>query len=78
MTVRLQRWGNSLGVRVPAEIARRAAMHEGAEVEITLRRGRVFLRPAKAPSLAELLAQMKPGNRPELLEWGAPVGREVW
>ena len=77
-TVRVQRWGNSLGVRVPKEVARQAAIHEGAELEVSFQDGRVILQPATVPSLKELLAQVKPQNRPELLEWGSPVGREVW
>jgi len=78
MTVRVQRWGNSLGVRVPKEIARRAAIHEGAELEVSFNQGRVILQSPKVPSLKQLLAQIKPGERPELVDWGRPVGREVW
>jgi antitoxin MazE len=78
MTVRVQRWGNSLGVRVPKEIARRAAIHEGAELEVLLKAGKVILQPLKVPSLKQLLAEAVPKNQPALVEWGAKVGREAW
>jgi antitoxin MazE len=78
MTVRVQRWGNSLGVRVPKEIARRAAIQEGSELEVSFNQGRVIFQSEKVPSLKQLLAQIRPGNRPELAEWGQSVGREVW
>ena len=78
MTVRVQRWGNSLGVRIPRQIARKSAIREGAELEVSVTRGNVVLRPLKVPSLRQLLAQVKPANRPELVDWGRPVGQEVW
>ena len=78
MTVRVQRWGNSLGVRIPRQIAKKSSIREGAEVEMLVRRGQVILRPQRVPSLRELLAKVRPGNRPQLVEWGAAVGREVW
>ena len=78
MTVRVQRWGNSLGVRIPREIAKKSAIREGAELEMSVSRGQVVLRPLKVPSLRQLLAQVKPENRPELADWGRPVGKEIW
>ena len=78
MTVRVQRWGNSLGVRIPKAIAERSAIREGAELDVSIRGGRVVLRPVKVPSLRDLLAQVKPQNRPDLVDWGRPIGREVW
>lgn len=78
MTVRVQKWGNSLGVRIPRDIARQSLIREGAELDISVESGRVILVPAKVPTLAALLARMKPEDRPELIEWGSPVGGEVW
>lgn len=78
MTVRVQRWGNSLGVRIPREIAKKSAIREGAELEVSVTRGRVVLQPLRVPSLRQLLAALKPENRPELADWGRPVGKEVW
>ncbi|HOB75912.1 MAG TPA: AbrB/MazE/SpoVT family DNA-binding domain-containing protein [Phycisphaerae bacterium] len=78
MTVRVQKWGNSLGVRIPKEIARQAAIREGVELEVSREEDRLILRPVQVPSLKELLAQIKPQDRPELADWGQPVGREVW
>ena len=78
MTVRVQKWGNSLGVRIPKAIARQNAIEEGTELEVMAANGRVILRSRKVPSLKELVAGMKPANRPTLVEWGKAVGREAW
>ena len=46
---KLSRWGNSLGVRIPAHVAQRAAMQEGDEVYVRLLdSGEVLMRVAKA------------------------------
>lgn len=78
MTVTIRKWGNSLGVRIPKSVAAAAGIGEGAQVEIAARQGKVILNPVEVPSLAELLSQMKPDSRPELVDWGKPVGKEVW
>ena len=78
MTVRVQKWGNSLGVRIPKSIARQSSIREGTKLEVIAANGKVVLRPPKTPSLKELVAAMKPANRPEVVDWGKPVGREAW
>lgn len=78
MTVRVQKWGNSLGVRIPKAIAQQIEIREGAELEVSCSEDRVILRRPKTPSLRQLLARLKPENRPPLVDWGKPVGREVW
>jgi len=78
MIVRVQKWGNSLGVRIPKNLARESAIREGTEFEVTCDQGRIVLRPPKTPSLKQLVAKIKPANRPEMADWGRSVGGEVW
>ena len=78
MTIRVQKWGNSLGVRIPKAIARQNQISEGTELEVVSKNGGVVLRAPKAPSLKQLLAEMRPSNRPQLVNWGKPVGKEAW
>ena len=78
MTVRVQKWGNSLGVRIPKAVAHQSAIHVGSELEVVYDDDQVILRPVKVPSLRQLLAKAKPKNRPDVVEWGKPVGREAW
>ena len=77
--MRISRWGNSLAVRIPRTMADRARIEEGQEVELDVVDGCVTIRP-RAPTytLDELLDQVTPENRHDEVDWGRPVGDEVW
>lgn len=69
-----------LAVPIPAEIAESVNMSRGAEVDVVVEGDKIIVRPLNVPkySLQELLAQVTDENRHELVDWGRPVGREVW
>lgn len=69
------KWGNSLGVRIPAGLAADAHLQDGAEVEITLRDNTLVIAPVV--SLAELVSRITPENLPELSD-DRPRGGELW
>jgi antitoxin MazE len=74
----LQKWGNSLGVRVPKGFADQLGLGEGAEIDLAIQDGAIVIRPArKSYALAELLAACRPDLRPEPIDWGPDVGGEV-
>jgi antitoxin ChpS len=62
MQVQLTKWGNSLGLRVPKDIAERLRLSEGLRVELeTDEAGRIIMTPARRRyTLEELLAQCDP------------------
>ena len=80
MQMHITRWGNSLGVRIPKDLARRLGMTEGTVVEVTAEDDRLVLQTAKPTSrLEELLEGMTPKAMHEALDWegwGDDVGRE--
>jgi antitoxin MazE len=80
MKTAVQRWGNSLALRIPSAYASETRISEGSEVEITLKSGALVVRPLsrRRHSLAALLRRITPSNRHESLSTGAPVGQEVW
>jgi antitoxin MazE len=47
MQVQVARWGNSLGLRIPKDIARRAGLREGSHVEIEAEGERIIISPAR-------------------------------
>jgi antitoxin MazE len=80
MRVSIARWGNSLGVRIPKEIARPLALSEGAQVEIVAEGDRVVISPIRHPpryNLADLLVGMTPEAMREAFDWGPDVGSEA-
>jgi antitoxin MazE len=79
MRVTIEKSGDDLVLRIPAELAQQHALEEGAEVELSLDAGRASIAPVETgPTLEEMLAQVTDENRHELIDWGPPVGKEVW
>ena len=81
MTTKVQKWGNSLAVRIPKEAILGSGLSKGSSIEIILKKGEVILRPVakkKKYSLKELVEGITPFNRHEEVDWGAPRGREIW
>jgi antitoxin MazE len=77
---RVQKWGNSLALRIPKSFAVEAALHVDAAVELSLVEGAIIIRPIKTGplNLADLLSGITKDNIP--VEWntGPAVGRELW
>jgi antitoxin MazE len=71
----IQKWGNSLAVRIPKDVAERVEIHQGSELEMRVveNDGTITLVPKKQSkkySLEELLSQCKPENRHEEIDFG--------
>jgi antitoxin MazE len=79
MSTTVSRWGNSLALRIPREVAEAAHWTEGTAVRFRVEGGSVTVAPCRPRyALADLLAKVTPENRHELVEWGPPVGDEAW
>ena len=83
MKVKVAKWGNSLGVRLPKAAIEAVGLRAGAEVEIRVE-GRDLrvsrLAPVNKYRLQDLVAEMKrlgPENEPATVEWGPDVGSEI-
>ena len=77
MQVQISRWGNSLGLRIPRDIARRLGLAEGARVEIETEGDRIVISaPRRVYTLDELLVGITPEAMREAFDWGPDVGRE--
>ena len=78
MSTTVQKWGNSLGIRIPKSIAEQVNLTEGTSVEFATRGGVLTVRPRRRRriTLRELLAKAKGPNPHGEIDRGAPVGRE--
>jgi len=75
--VRVSKWGNSLGVRIPKDIANQAGLADGARVDIETDGERVVIsRPRPRYKLQELLVGMTPKAMHQAFDWGPDAGRE--
>ena len=80
MQTRIQRWGNSLGLRIPKAFAEQAGVEAGSEVDLSLEDGDLIVRPTRGPKydLTALLRRVTDENVHSEVETGPPAGREVW
>jgi antitoxin MazE len=80
MKTSVQRWGNSLALRIPRSFAAETRIDEGTEVELSLKSGALVIRPVvrKKHDLSDLLRRVTPANRHEAIQTGKVEGKEVW
>jgi len=80
MRTRVQRWGNSLAVRIPKSFAVELELDHDSEVDLALVNGQLTVMPVAVPSfsLDELLQQITDSNLHQEVDTGAPVGQEAW
>jgi antitoxin MazE len=79
-TLDIKPWGNNLGVRLPAAVARAAQLRANQRLRITVEDGRVIITPERdqPATLAERLAMFDPAIHGGEAIAIRPVGREVW
>lgn len=80
MRVRVQKWGNSLALRIPRSYALETALASGCEVDLSLEDGRLVVTPVTLPEyrLEDLLAGITPENLHGEIDTGPSVGAEAW
>jgi antitoxin MazE len=80
MNTVLQKWGNSLALRIPRTIAAEIAVAEGHAVDLQVSKGRLVIAPVKTKQyeLADLIAGMTAKNRHSEISSGSRRGRESW
>jgi len=80
MKSQIGQWGNSLAVRIPKYVVEALNLKPNDALNCTVEDGRLILEPIQALpelSLEELLAGMVELPEPEV-DWGRPMGNEVW
>jgi antitoxin MazE len=80
MHTKIQKWGNSLGLRIPRSFAAEAQVGEGSTVDISVENGCLRVRPLRPRKylLADLLKRIKRSSLHTEVSSGEAVGREVW
>jgi antitoxin MazE len=78
MRTRVQKWGNSLALRIPQTVAVEAGLTPGSPVELSLVEGRLIVTPAHEVVLEDLLAGVTPDNLHGEVETGGALGGEPW
>jgi len=80
MQTKIQKWGNSLGLRIPRSFASEAQVEEGTTVDLSVQNGRLLIRPLRVRRFAlnGLLRRVNGKNLHGEVSTGRSVGREAW
>ena len=79
MQARIQKWGNSLAIRIPKPFALEIGLEQNSLVTVSISEGKLVLEPIKPVySLEALLAQVTQDNLHQEIETGATAGSEAW
>ncbi|MBA2341080.1 MAG: AbrB/MazE/SpoVT family DNA-binding domain-containing protein [Pyrinomonadaceae bacterium] len=80
MKVQIQKWGNSLALRIPKSFAVESKVEQGSMVEVSLEQGKIIVAPVAEPefTLEDLLAKVTKQNLHEEIDTGVSRGKEAW
>ncbi len=80
MQAKIQKWGNSLAVRIPKILATEAHLGQEEVVDLAVEKGKLIIAPVKRQkySLKDLVSKITSENIHREDIWGPAVGREVW
>ncbi len=82
MITRVQKWGNSQGVRLSKQVLSEMDIDVGDEVEVAVRDGALLVTPVRrvrgGHDLRELVRCIPRDQPVGEMDWGTPVGREIW
>lgn len=82
MVTKVQKWGNSQGLRLAKQVLEDAHISVGDDVDVTIRDGTIIIAPIKRVrgkrSLQKLVSRIPKNYEAGEIDWGKPIGREVW
>ncbi|OBX07255.1 PbsX family transcriptional regulator [Gallibacterium salpingitidis] len=76
MRLTIKKWGNSVGVRIPAAILTELQLKADSFVDIQTENGKIIIEPVEEQSLAQLLAAITEDNLHQEIDMGEPMGNE--
>lgn len=80
MKAKIQKWGNSLAVRIPKSFAVQTKIEQDMTVDLTIIDGKIIVEPEKKKprfTLEELLSEISEENIHSETNWGELVGKEI-
>ena len=80
MRAKIQKWGNSLALRIPQSYVLNVNIKQNEMVDLSIEQGSILIKPIikKGYSLEELLEGVSENNLHSEFDTGAPVGKEIW
>ncbi len=79
MTTKIQKWGNSLAIRIPKSFAETTQIREGSEIKLSLEQDKIIVTKKEKPkyTLKDLVSKINERNIHKEISFGSPVGKEL-
>ena len=82
MVIKLRKWGNGMGIKLTRETLEAAQISENDSLDIQAVKGRIIIMPLDNPrgkyKIQDLIKRMPKNYNPVEIDWGKPMGKEVW
>ncbi|MCW3488856.1 AbrB/MazE/SpoVT family DNA-binding domain-containing protein [Dethiobacter alkaliphilus] len=80
MLIKVQKWGNSLALRIPKSFANEIQLKNGSNINLSIAEGKLIIEPVdeKKYKLEELLEEVKETNLHKEYSFGKTEGKEIW
>lgn len=80
MITKIQKWGNSQGIRIPREVLQQTRISIGEEIDLQVLDREILLKPVRSSRGKYRLSNLLSGKLKKFneLDWGSPSGKETW
>ncbi len=82
MVTKVQKWGNSQGLRLAKQVLEEACISVGDPVDVSTRDGVIVIAPVRRvrgkQNLQQLVSRIPKNYKGGEVGWGEPIGREDW
>jgi antitoxin MazE len=80
MILKIQKWGNSLALRIPQSFASQLDLKSGSSVDLSLEKDKLIIKPVTEVKyvLEDMISEVNEANTHYETDTGKPVGKEIW
>ena len=78
MQAKIQKWGNSLGIRIPMSIIKELSLQNGSVVDIEEDKNKIIIYPSRNKDALSLIEKITDENLHYEVDWGTAEGDEIW
>ncbi|MCD8214128.1 MAG: AbrB/MazE/SpoVT family DNA-binding domain-containing protein [Clostridiales bacterium] len=79
MVTSIQKWGNSQGIRIPKAMLDSLKWNSNTEITLTAEEYKIIIKKSNSRKTIKELFEGYDGNyEPTQIDWGEPVGNEIW
>ena len=77
MNAKIKKWGNSLGLRLPSVFIKQLGLKDDDVITISIEDGKIIIEPDEI-DINQLIETITPESLHKPIDWGPPVGKEIW